>query len=1002
MATCGEYELERAIGWGRRATFFAARASGAVESTIVIRRARSGERAFTQTFLRAAAEQQAAVVAGCRRLAPIFAFEFDGRGFAYYATTRYETSLAEFIEAGCKVDGALLREITTSILGALAELHEKSRRAHGKLTPGNVLLDPDGRIFLTDLAPAAKDAGVADDLFDLGALIYQLVRRTLRIGMLNPPLDYSQDWTDSLGDEAEGWLAFTNRLLDKRRNQAADAIKSALADVKSLAALAAKEAKEAAKAAKASGDSRSEMSTAHVAVRRPPKKRKSWAPLLLALVVLLGAGGGGYWWWKRKEDEKRRQAEREKELAAQTERDKTLPPALQNLRSEIKQLPPEIAADATLNSRLQKIARSLDGSWTRDSVESDLREWTVANEGKARGLAATWKVPPREWTRLAGELESSARIDASGDLSIVAQLRRAITSRTAAEDLDRQWAGIASTLRSLADAKNRLLPDFTPWAAAEIRGARDFPEAALRATAAAKTLADLLDFQQAKWPRVVATRFEKDAADVLATPSDDLMPGWPGRWKREAERLVGPSDAKRAEWERAFAEAARRIPKSKPGEQPAWQKKLADARAAADAALDSDVAAVDRQVAQFAGLRLQVEILHEQFTAFLTAWKARAAGATKDDAPSIVAEFKDETSKLLAAFKGDDACSSYLASIGAGALVDELGAALRMSDKISLAFAEPAAGRWRAYSANEGAAVYVFDNKVVVPFVVLGDTGFAMSAIETPLNLAQASGVGAAPPGSGPKIRDDKFAPDASTQWLWKQPLDFIAGAGLREYFAPGVQPGDTTSPTCPVTWISFAEARTMAQSLGGTLPTAAQWAAAKPRPNGPRRLRAGAWKTQVAQVLKWNAKFQTPTRAFLPDVGSFSKQTGLSGSNAYLNDSGTVIETGDGFLWLRSVYPSDWKPATGWKREDGFEHLIGNAAEWVDDNGTPAVIGGSVVSPKSLPTNTPLPIQNGPAAFDVTFRLVVRLGEGGQGAGLDKFRKLAANIPLPAAPKVQ
>ena len=122
MATCGEYELERAIGWGRRGTFFAARASGASESSIVIRRARSGERVFAQAFLRAAAEQQAAVVAGCRRLAPIFAFEFDGRGFAYYATTRYETSLAEFIEAGCKVDGALLREIAASILGALAEL----------------------------------------------------------------------------------------------------------------------------------------------------------------------------------------------------------------------------------------------------------------------------------------------------------------------------------------------------------------------------------------------------------------------------------------------------------------------------------------------------------------------------------------------------------------------------------------------------------------------------------------------------------------------------------------------------------------------------------------------------------------------------------------------------------------------------------------------------------------------------------------------------------------
>src|SRR5437870_5550035 len=98
MATCGEYELEQAIGWGRRATFFAARANGGEEAGVVIRRARSSERKFSQAFLRAAADQQAAALAGCRRLAPILAFEYDEAGFAYYATKRYETSLAEFLE----------------------------------------------------------------------------------------------------------------------------------------------------------------------------------------------------------------------------------------------------------------------------------------------------------------------------------------------------------------------------------------------------------------------------------------------------------------------------------------------------------------------------------------------------------------------------------------------------------------------------------------------------------------------------------------------------------------------------------------------------------------------------------------------------------------------------------------------------------------------------------------------------------------------------------------
>ena len=115
METCGEYELERAIGWGRRSTFFSARAiNDRGPALIVIRRARTVERNHRHAFLRAAAEQQTAVGAGCRRLAPILAFDCDESGFAFYATTRYETSLAEFLEAECKADSALLREIVTA------------------------------------------------------------------------------------------------------------------------------------------------------------------------------------------------------------------------------------------------------------------------------------------------------------------------------------------------------------------------------------------------------------------------------------------------------------------------------------------------------------------------------------------------------------------------------------------------------------------------------------------------------------------------------------------------------------------------------------------------------------------------------------------------------------------------------------------------------------------------------------------------------------------------
>jgi hypothetical protein len=105
-----------------------------VNSLIVIRRARLADRFFSQQFLRAAAEQQTAVEAGCRRLAPILDFELDETGFAYYATVQYDTSLGDLIDSGGTVDSPFLREIVSGVLAALTELYEKSRRAHGNLT----------------------------------------------------------------------------------------------------------------------------------------------------------------------------------------------------------------------------------------------------------------------------------------------------------------------------------------------------------------------------------------------------------------------------------------------------------------------------------------------------------------------------------------------------------------------------------------------------------------------------------------------------------------------------------------------------------------------------------------------------------------------------------------------------------------------------------------------------------------------------------------------------
>ena len=979
MATCGDYELEAAIGWGRRATFFAARTSGASgPAVIVIRRARMVERAHRHAFLRAAAEQQAAVGAGCRRLAPILAFDCDESGFAFYATARYETSLAEFLEAGCKVDGALLREIVTGVLAALSELHEKSRRAHGNLTPGNILLDPQGRIFLTDLAPSAKDATTADDLFALGTLIYQLVRRTARIGALNPPLDYSPEWTESLGGDAEGWREFTNRVLTKSRNTKPDALKVAAGELKSLGRLAAKAA--VAPMPVAPGEPK-------VEVRRAPPKKKSALPKVIALILLLAGGGGGTVWWKSKEAEKKRQIELALEKKLREERDATLPEAIKTLRAELRQpLPTNITADKTLQSLLGRIGRSLDGTGNKNDVKSLLGNWELPDKMKTQ--AAAWRNAPREWTYLAGLLDAAAQIDAEGETSIIGQLDKAIAARSAADELDRLWGEVTLILGDLKATNNARLPDFTPWAVNEILFATRLADAPVRAQAALDKLRDILTFQREKGSLVLWTRFEKEVPEVLRKPGSEAMPGWPAKWKQEAVRFTGPTEEKRAEWQDLLAKAEARISKLPLKDQTTWQPKLLAARSATTDALESDVAAIDRQLTEFKKLRLPIELAAEQYLAFLTKWKTDAGNAAaKKDAQIVFTKFQTETGKLLPA---------YQTEIRRKELITQMGEALATPDKISLLFSPP--DGWELVTSDPGTAYYKYRGSAFyVPFIALGKTGYAMAAIETPLALAKLAGGGGSPPGSGPKIRTTDFSAEPADFWLWKGPLDFVKGRGINTYFAPGVNAGDVGTETCPVTWLSFEEAKALAKKLGGELPTAVQYLSALSSAGDTRRLRSKAWTAQVNQVTQWNTDFGAATRAFLPDVGSFSKQPGLSANNDYLKDTKEANAAGDASVWLKAAIPNG-----GWQPKDKFYNLIGNAAEWVSDNGSPAVMGGSIVSPPSLPNNTPLPIRTGAGAFDVTFRLVVKTGEGGEGVGLAKFKEAAAAIPVPTVPAAQ
>ena len=388
------------------------------------------------------------------------------------------------------------------------------------------------------------------------------------------------------------------------------------------------------------------------------------------------------------------------------------------------------------------------------------------------------------------------------------------------------------------------------------------------------------------------------------------------------------------------------------------------------------------------------EVDYERYAAFLSRWKADAANAgSKKEAQDLAAAFQAETAKVSA---------DWQAKIGSKDLVKQMAAAIATPDRIALEFSEPGWAEVTPANYDPRAAIYKYtkgEESFTLPFLALDDH-FAMAAWETPLKLARLSGVPAGPTGEGPQIRRaNTFLP--APEWLWKGPMDLEASRLGVRYFAPGVLPGDAGSDYCPVSWLTFPDASAMAEKLGGLVPTAAQWKSAVPRAGKERRLRsAGAWSKQSALLARWGQEFRISQAVSSPDVGSFSKTTDLfgNGDRAYLSDtSASQMATNDGKLWLTYTPEPQWKPASG------FTHLIGNAAEWVNDNGTPAVMGGSVVSPPSLPMDRPIPVkERGGSYCDVTFRLVVKLAAGAQGAGLRKFKEAADAIPMPKPPAVK
>ncbi len=255
MPVADKYRLQRQIGWSDEAEVHAGppdAAHGGVPVAVKIRHGMGGPPrpdGNRARFLRAVNDQQAAVLAGCRQVAPIFETGSEGDN-AYYVTQHYQRSLDSLIQGRVVLAAPVLRRLTAGVLQALEELRDRHGRAHGNLKPTNIFLDgktvTSARVVLGDLALREEAGSQGVDAYALGAVLYQLVRgRSIR--NFDWPIEPGPDW-ERLGPQADPWREFCNVLMSPEVSAQPDAlvrVRDAFKNMRRLGAAAAKGAKVA-------------------------------------------------------------------------------------------------------------------------------------------------------------------------------------------------------------------------------------------------------------------------------------------------------------------------------------------------------------------------------------------------------------------------------------------------------------------------------------------------------------------------------------------------------------------------------------------------------------------------------------------------------------------------------------------------------------------------------------------------------------------------------------
>lgn len=225
MSTVGHYEIIKEVASTPVVQVCRVKTATKPDGSLVVKRCAPRQDGFIdckpviKSFLDSARTHQSVASKPGSHWAPIHEIGEDEDG-GYYVADFYPGSAQKLVVGKVRLSATGLLTLIRAVVAGLVELRDASGRQHGNLKPTNVLIAgtdevEDKDVFLADPAdsanPAANDGG-ADDLFQLGQLVHQLVLHRPFRPVTGWPIEPSEAWS-RLGYSGNRWRELCNHLL---------------------------------------------------------------------------------------------------------------------------------------------------------------------------------------------------------------------------------------------------------------------------------------------------------------------------------------------------------------------------------------------------------------------------------------------------------------------------------------------------------------------------------------------------------------------------------------------------------------------------------------------------------------------------------------------------------------------------------------------------------------------------------------------------------------------